>query len=151
MAEDDVSLPAFLSRAAARGFRWGKHDCMLFAADWVLALTGRDPAAAWRGTYFDEASAAGIVAWNGGEGALLRRGLEAAGGWQVADDEPREGDIVLVRLPNHAGMVAAGIGAGGGKVATLTRTGLVVWPANEANVRAVWRRTGQSKGRVGHG
>lgn len=32
-------------------FAWGAHDCAILAADAVLAKTGTDPAAAWRGKY----------------------------------------------------------------------------------------------------
>lgn len=42
--------------AAARGtpFAYGRHDCCIFAADCVEALTGIDLAADWRGKYDDE-------------------------------------------------------------------------------------------------
>jgi len=38
---------------AARGtpFAYGTHDCCVFAADCIEAVTGRDIAAAWRGRY----------------------------------------------------------------------------------------------------
>ena len=44
-------LSAYLAAAGARTFRPGLHDCALFAAGAVQAMTGSDAAAAWRGTY----------------------------------------------------------------------------------------------------
>ena len=44
-----VRLDACIAAASGRRFRYGGHDCCLFAADVVLALTGRDPAAELRG------------------------------------------------------------------------------------------------------
>ena len=38
-------------RYRASGFRYGAFDCVHFAADWVLRLTGEDPLAAYRGRY----------------------------------------------------------------------------------------------------
>ena len=47
----EARLTAYLSRVAREGFAWGRHDCALFAAGAVEAVTGIDPAAAWRGRY----------------------------------------------------------------------------------------------------
>lgn len=44
-------LTAYLAETAAQGFRYGSNDCALFSAGAVRAITGVDPAAAWRGTY----------------------------------------------------------------------------------------------------
>jgi hypothetical protein len=47
----------FLLSRAHTAFEWGVHDCALFAADGVLAMTGVDIAADFRGKYSDEAGA----------------------------------------------------------------------------------------------
>lgn len=44
-------LDAFLASVRARAFVWGEHDCGLFTADAVLAMTGTDIAADYRNTY----------------------------------------------------------------------------------------------------
>lgn len=41
-------------------FEWGKSDCAMFAADAILAMTGVDLAADFRGKYSDEAGARGL-------------------------------------------------------------------------------------------
>jgi hypothetical protein len=44
-------LEDYLARVAGQPFRPGRHDCALFVAGAVEAMTGEDPAAAWRGAY----------------------------------------------------------------------------------------------------
>ncbi len=44
-------LIAWLSEVVRAPFRFGQHDCALFAAGAVQAMTGRDPAARFRGRY----------------------------------------------------------------------------------------------------
>ena len=44
-------LAACLATAARQPFAWGRHDCALFVADAIAAMTGEDPAADWRGRY----------------------------------------------------------------------------------------------------
>jgi hypothetical protein len=52
-------------------FAWGSHDCALFAADAVAALTGADFGAPFRGQYDDAAGAAAALRTFGG-GTLVR-------------------------------------------------------------------------------
>lgn len=54
----ETRLTVYLSRIAREGFAWGRHDCALFAAGGVEAVTGHDPAAVWRGRY--DTSAGGM-------------------------------------------------------------------------------------------
>jgi len=56
-----MRLAAFIDERRHRPFAWGEHDCCLFAADWVLALTGIDPAAALRARYDRELGAARLA------------------------------------------------------------------------------------------
>lgn len=44
-------LIAYLATAQAAPFRPGQHDCALFAANAVAAMTGIDLADSWRGRY----------------------------------------------------------------------------------------------------
>lgn len=90
----EVHLSAYLSAAAGKRFRWGSHDCMLFAADWAIARTGVDPAAAWRGTYATEAAARAIIDRFGGPLRFMRAHLHETGWRKTA--HPARGDIGLV-------------------------------------------------------
>jgi hypothetical protein len=55
------ALHAFLLQRAAVPFQWGVQDCALFAADGILAMTGVDIAAEFRGKYHDQASAMATI------------------------------------------------------------------------------------------
>jgi len=44
-------LADYLAAVRGRPFRYGEHDCALFAAGAVAAMTGDDPAAGLRGKY----------------------------------------------------------------------------------------------------
>lgn len=46
-------LTAYLVEITPVAFRMGSQDCALFASGAVRAMTGHDPAAAFRGTYTD--------------------------------------------------------------------------------------------------
>ncbi len=48
-------LMAYIAGVARTGFAFGQHDCALFAAGGVEAVTGDDPAHAWRGRYVSQA------------------------------------------------------------------------------------------------
>lgn len=50
-------LAAYLEGVSGKPFAWGKLDCALFAAGAILAQTGVDPAASFRGRYRSQASA----------------------------------------------------------------------------------------------
>lgn len=85
-------LGAYLRAAEARPFRYGRHDCVLFASGWVHAATGRDVLSAWSYRSAKE-----------GEALLAARGLPglAAAVDTVLERRPilwaRRGDIVMVR------------------------------------------------------
>jgi hypothetical protein len=130
-----VKLPQFLSEALRRPFRRGDHDCMTFAADWAVVVTGQDPAASWRGAYSDAAGAARILEQHGGARAMVGAQLEAQGWRRVAD--PAAGDIALINAPTPTGheLVAAVCVAGAkpgraARFALVTQRGIVVAPAD---------------------
>lgn len=131
-------LRRHLARAARRGFVWGEHDCMLFAADWALACTGRDPALALRGRYAGEGEAMALLERAGGAAPFMHRALIAAGWYAVKPEAVASGDIVLASLPGHSDPEAAGICLTARRIALLTRRGLVVAPVP---VEKAWRHT----------
>lgn len=85
-------LQACQAERWSRPFAWGSHDCALFAADCVQAVTGSDPAADLRGAYSDAAGAARVIARLGG----LRSIGDARLGERVAPLCAQPGDIGLV-------------------------------------------------------
>lgn len=57
----DVALYRVTVAALARLHEWGTHDCVMFGADCVLAMTGEDPVADIRGKYDGPVTAARII------------------------------------------------------------------------------------------
>lgn len=62
---------AFIEAWRARPYLYGESDCMMFVADGILAVTGEDLAAPWRGCYATEDEANAILADHGGVIALV--------------------------------------------------------------------------------
>ena len=87
-------LAEVIEAARYRVFAYGGQDCCLFAADCVLAVTGIDYAAPFRG-YYSRAAAYQIIAKHGSLTGLLTAVL----------DEPIEpafagrGDVVIAEIP----------------------------------------------------
>jgi len=124
-------LAAALESARDKPFVWGHHDCGLFAADCVLAMTGIDPAAMYRGQYTDEAGAVETMYLlsNGGLRAAWTKALgPAMNNVRMA----RRGDVALVEI---GGVEAAGVVVGS-RVACTTEGGLVMVPAHR--IVAAW-------------
>jgi len=79
----------------SKAFSWGSHDCMLWAANAVEALTGFDAAEDLRGTYDSALGAARVVKELGGMEKLItdRLGVEPVGAGYA-----NVGDILLADL-----------------------------------------------------
>lgn len=52
------ALAAYIAECETRPYAWGEHDCALFAAGAVLAMTGDDPVPEFRGRYTTAAGSA---------------------------------------------------------------------------------------------
>lgn len=107
-----VRLADFIESRRETPFQWGKADCCLFAADAVLAMTGRDFAASFRNTYDSALSARRIIADAGGVPSLV----------PFAEIEPgyaQRGDVVMLDeggrdvLAVHVGHAIAAQGVDG--------------------------------------
>ncbi|MFN4296809.1 MAG: DUF6950 family protein [Brevundimonas sp.] len=100
-------LDRFLEEATARRFRDGEWDCQLFPAEWVLRVTGLDPAAEWRGRYSTALGRERILKRGGGPLAVMTKGAESVGLQRTS--EPKRGDIGLIRVGGrHYGAVCLG-------------------------------------------
>jgi hypothetical protein len=86
---------ALVDESRARPFEWGQHDCCLWAASAVEAITGRDPGAQWRGAYDDARGALDFLEFLGGlEGAGAMTGKPLSVGMAFV------GDVGLVTWPD---------------------------------------------------
>ena len=86
-------LAAHIEAARGRPFVWGAHDCCAYAADWVLAATGTDPIAPWRG-YTDAREGMRRLADLGGIAGLWTRLFGAP----IAPYLAQRGDLVRVMV-----------------------------------------------------
>lgn len=120
-ADWQIRLMQYLSEAARRPFAYGQHDCALFAADCVAAMTGLDIADDFRGRYRSA---------TGGRRALRLAGyadhvaLAAAHFAEIPVAMVVPGDIAV--LPTDEGP-ALGI-VQGEAVYVVARDGLAAWP-----------------------
>lgn len=90
----------FVAERQSIPFAWGRNDCCLFAADCVLALTGRDLAADYRGIYRSEKTAYKLLKELGGITALA----DASLGESVPPLRATVGDVVLVEINGREGL-----------------------------------------------
>ena len=85
-------LVEVITAAEKRPFNWGTHDCVTFASDVALAITGRDPIADLRGRWYSALSAKRELCKLGGiESAVCHRMGEPL----AAPRSAGRGDVVL--------------------------------------------------------
>lgn len=113
-------LQSYVVSSMRNRFRPGEHDCALFAAGAVGAMTGVDPAASWRGAYRTLA-----------DGEVMLKGLGYADHTEavaaileeIAPAFARVGDLASV--PADDGFAALGVVQGAG-VYVLRPSGMAV-------------------------
>lgn len=98
-------LHAFIESRRHAPFKWGENDCCLFAADWVLELTGDDHAKQYRGKYSDEKGAARIIKRRGGMRAFAQD-LKERANVRLA----QRGDVVLAVIDERETYGVADVG-----------------------------------------
>jgi hypothetical protein len=97
-------LHNFLEARKSAPFAWGANDCALFAADAVLAFTGTDLGADFRGKYADHAGAVAMMQTICGhadalalaESLCLKAGFKT---WPHVNFAQR-GDVIVLRNPD---------------------------------------------------
>jgi hypothetical protein len=112
-----------------KAFIWGEHDCVLWAANAVLAITGFDAAEGFRDSYSTALGAAKLLKDFGGMEALVTTKLERE---PVAPAFANIGDVLLVlqegqpmlAICNGETMLAPGLD---GLVALPTLSALKAW------------------------
>lgn len=91
-------LDAWIATDGGAAFVWGATDCCLFVADWVAARSGRDPAAAWRGSYRSLRQAHRLLKRRGGIVAAVSLEMDRLGFERTSD--PLPGDVAIVTVPS---------------------------------------------------
>ena len=89
------ALAAFMESRERMPFAWGRNDCVLFAADAVVAMTGHDLATPSNRCYRSARGAAGVLKrlGHGGVAALAGARFPALGWPSVAVSYAQRGDI----------------------------------------------------------
>lgn len=90
-------LSALVAAALGEGFVWGAHDCCTFAADAVVACTGRDVMGELRGTYGSVRTAMRVLEAEGGLAAAVTARLGAP----IAPLMAQRGDVVLHEVEGY--------------------------------------------------
>lgn len=90
-------LREYVAAQARAPFRYGKHDCALFAAGAVNAMTGVDLARGWRGKYRSLKRGLAMVREAGHEDHVA---LCASALPEIHPSKARRGDIAAVPVPD---------------------------------------------------
>lgn len=122
-------LDGVIRGAAKRPLSYGEHDCCLFVADAVFAMTGIDAAAPFRGKYRSALAAYRLLAPMGG---IVGAVTTIATQYRFEEVPPlfaQRGDVVLVR---NAGRLLLGVVAPNGHIAATGYDGIVFLPLSHA-------------------
>ena len=103
-------LSSYFAQCAKKHFTWGEHDCALFAASAVHAMTGVDFGEPFRGKYDDAAGAAKALREYGA--GTLQRTFTAALGKPKHIARAKRGDIVLYKTSEIDRIGTMGVCAG---------------------------------------
>ena len=95
-------LASFIEERRHAPFAWGSNDCSLFACDAMLAMTGIDIAAEFRGKYSDELGALRCLKDHAG-GALEATAEKIAAQFGLLEIPPlhaQRGDVAIIPTTN---------------------------------------------------
>ena len=93
-----ADLFATINAWKATPFVWGRRDCMLVLADWIMEVRGVDPAAGRRGTYHDEKSCEAVTGFISRPVEVAARHFEGVGLARV--DQAQPGDVAVIQIGN---------------------------------------------------
>lgn len=99
-------LYAHLHRWMAEPFVWGKSDCMLVLADYLIALGFPDAAAKWRGQYDSALSCQRVSGFLQNPAGVMGEAATSIG--LPETDSPERGDVGVVRIRDQDGIKLMG-------------------------------------------
>lgn len=111
-------------------FKWGEHDCCLWVANCVLAITGIDYAESWRGKYSDESGAYALI--KKGE-SLTKMVTSVLKTEAINPNYANVGDVVLIVTGGKEALAICN----GASVLIPSRTRMVSLPMSSA--KKVWK------------
>lgn len=129
----------FLLQRAKMPFAWSTNDCCTFAADAVLAITGTDIAAHFRGKYTDRPTAFKAIKEVAGGSTVADAAAYCAATFGLPELEyplkARRGDLVLVQQGNE--LIAGVVHLNGRHVVVVGEEGLK--KQSIKNIKRAWR------------
>jgi hypothetical protein len=131
-------LHAALIERMSQPFAWGTHDCALFACDCILAMTGVDAAAWFRGKYRNHNGARRVMRkFTGGYGleSLADQIARQHRVHEVPITKAQRGDLLL--LDSRMGPTLAIVSLDGFRACAASPQGLESFPVLQA--RRAWR------------
>lgn len=132
-----ADLQTFLMEAVSTPFQYGLHDCCTFATDWCVYAGHDDPMAAWRGQYDSEEGADALIAECGGLLPMWELGMIEA---QLPEaDEPRLGDVAVLRVMTDKGPGEVGAIYGGKRWHMLSPNGMFSASMEREHILRIWR------------
>lgn len=130
-----LRLEKFLAEAEQKTFEWGSFDCCLFSCDAVLATTGVDLAAGFRGQYSSELGAAKLLTRYRGVPGVAWKIAAEHGILEVPVLMAQRGDVVMIDSP--LGPTLGIVGLHGHKAKFITPEGLKDYPVGDCT--KAWR------------
>ena len=130
-------LDAFFASRRHAEFAYGVHDCCLFAADAVEAITGIDPASEFRSTYHSRFGSLRRLRQTCGRASLAIAVAAIFSRLNFPVITPNcagRGDVVLLTLPSGETLCVISLA---GEAVAASASGFIVLP--RALVRAAWK------------
>ncbi len=125
-------LASYIEQNSREPFVWGRHDCCLFAANWVRLCTGVDLAGPWRGRYRSERGAYRILREAGGIKAIV-----AAHFPRTRTVLAKRGDLVFYR--GNGGVKSLTLGILEGRFGVFAGTRKLMFIPRDELQRTAWK------------
>ena len=128
----------FLIDHASKSFEWGSHDCALFAANAVQAITGTDIADDFRGKYTTQLGAFRTISKVTSGSTVADAAAYCAAKHDLTEHEhplmAKRGDLVVIN--NGGDLIAGVVHLNGRHVVSVSETGLMMLPIT--NIVRAW-------------
>lgn len=129
-------LARLIEQAKDKSFRWGEHDCCLFACKAIEALMGFDPGEPFKGKYSDQEEGERILSRDGGVEGIARKVAKEKNYREVSQLFAQRGDICLAEI---AGRQMLGVCIGAEFAFAGDPKGLYALPLGNDRIKTVWR------------
>lgn len=137
IVERMAAFEDFIEQTSRQLFVWGQSDCSLMVADWCVWSGYEDPAAAWRGSYSDEAGCRALIAERGDLVAVVAACASVAHLTRI--HEPEFGCVAVIGSPHRPERQWAAIWNGARWAVWFGNADHVQWEAMSAKALGMWR------------